>query len=317
MWGRDRGAAASITPPSCRLEEPIMTEETGTPEALPVVPGAISASVRTELALFSAFVEGLALDDARKPSAVAGWTNLDVVAHVQLAMLLYDQLLAAGSKGWTGGAVGKAFGSLTKTVLPAAAGAFNTVNSLLPHALTGTLAPEAVKGQFLGNARWLRSRLDGLDSADFTKPIYYRGGPWPLSFFLAGILNELAMHRWDIESTLRPDAHLSAGSCEALPWFYWGGSGFMFHPGKEMAGTVAAALLDPAAEMSWKVESRVVTHERGLAPGAAATIHGEAGTFVLVLAGRITADDALRATSLTVEGDEALARALLSSWSVV
>jgi uncharacterized protein (TIGR03083 family) len=293
-----------------------MTDEPA-PDALPVVPGAIGASVTAELGLFSALVERLTLEDLAKPSADPGWTNLDVVAHVQLALVLYDRILQAGSSGLTGGTLGKAFGSLTKSVMPAASGAFNAVNSLLPHAVTSALAPEAVQGQFLGSTRRLRARVESLDGSDFTKPIYYRGEPWPLSFFLGWILNELALHRWDIESRLGPDAHLSTGAREALPWLYWGGTSFMLRPPTGLSGAIDVVLRDPPAEMCWRIASGATTHERGLCDNPAATIRGEAGTFVLILAGRIGAQDALRSTSLTVEGDEDAASKFLSAWRLV
>src|SRR5438309_6000282 len=107
-----------------------MTDEQtfeGEPEALPVFPSSIRASIVSELSAFEAFVGGLSVEDCAKRSAVSAWTNLEVIAHVQLALSLYTQVLAAGASGWTGGAIGKALGSMTKTLIPAVSPALNAV----------------------------------------------------------------------------------------------------------------------------------------------------------------------------------------------
>ncbi len=288
------------------------------PDALPVLPSSIRASLVSELASFEEMVDGLSVPQCAEQSAESGWNNLDVIAHVQLALALYTKLLGAGASGWTGGAIGKAFGSVTQTLVPAAAPVLNALNKALPHVVTGALAPEAVKGQLLGTARELRKKLEQLQSVDYTKPIYYRGGPWPVSFFLAAILNELALHRWDIESRLVEDAHLSDASRSLLPWFYWGGTSFMFRPPTGTSGSVSIALTDPEAELSWVIGAGgAISKRRGVEPNPDVTIRAESGTFILVLAGRIPVDDALRITSLRLEGDEYLGKRFLSSWSFV
>ena len=298
-----------------------MTDEQtfeGEPDALPVLPSSIRAAVVSELSSFESFVEGLGVEDTAKPSTIKGWSNLDVIAHVQLALSLYTRVLAAAASGWTGGAVGKAVGSVTKTVLPAAAPAINAINSMLPHVMTGTLEPEAVQGQLVGSSRSLRARLEKLQSVDYTKPIYYRGAPWPVSFFMAAMLNEIAIHRWDIESTLVGDAHLSDAARSVLPWFYWSGTSIMFRPPAGTAGTVAMALVDPTTDLSWVIDAGgTISTLRGIEPNTDATIRGENGTVILALAGRISPEDAVRTTSVTVEGDEVLGNRFLSSWKIL
>jgi DinB family protein/SCP-2 sterol transfer family protein len=290
----------------------------GEPEALPVLPSSIRDAVLSELRGLETFVDGVSVADLQKRSAVGAWSNLEVVAHLQLALSLYTRLLSAGTSGWTGGALGRAMGSVTKSLIPAAAPAINAVNSLLPRVLTGTLSPEGVKGQLVGSSRALRAQLETLESGDYTKPIYYRGGPWPLSFFLGAMLNELAIHRWDVESTLVGDAHLSDAARSVLPWFYWSGTSFMFQPPAGTTGTVALALSDPSIEMSWVIADRgATTVHRGSELKADATIRGKTGVAVLALAGRIPADAALTSTSLTVDGDEILARRFLGAWRIV
>lgn len=290
----------------------------GSPDTLPVLPGAARAAAIEELTSTEELVAGISIEECAEPSAARGWSILDVIAHLQLALALYARLLDASLKGRTGGTLGRTFGALTEKLMPVASPALDAVNSALPHVLTGALAPEAVKGQFLGSARRLRHRLASLEPGDDTRPIYYRGGPWPLSFFLTAMLNELAIHRWDIASPLGPDAHLSEGARSFLPWFYWGGTSFLLRTPRDTSGSVSVMLRDPDAEFGWIFtppggkEAR-----RAPLPEAGARVRGESGTFLLVLAGRIPVADALRATSLTVEGDEPLGRTLLGSWRLV
>lgn len=290
----------------------------GAPAALPVLPGAVRTAVSGELHDVEELVAGISIQQCGRPSAVRGWSILQAIAHLQLALALYTRLLDASVKGRAGGMVGRAFGTITERLMPVAAPALDAVNSALPRVVTGALAPEAVKGQFLGSARRLHRRLDALEPRDYTRPVHYRGGPWPLSFFLTAMLNELAIHRWDIASPLGPDAHLSEGARSFLPWFYWGGTSFLLRTPRDTSGSVSVMLRDPDAEFGWIFtppggkEAR-----RGPLPEAGARVRGESGTFLLVLAGRIPVADALRATSLTVEGDEPLGRTLLGSWRLV
>ena len=113
-----------------------------------------------------------------------------------------------------------------------------------------------------------------------------------------------------------PHAHLSAEARGVLPWFYWGASSYMLHRPAELTGTIAASLADPDAEMWWTLGEKEITQGTGRPEKADMTISGESGTFVLVLAGRITPEDALRTTSLSALGDEKTAKSFLSSWKI-
>lgn len=304
ICGRVKGA--TVTDGEERIPEP----------SLPVAPGRIREAAALELVRVNDLVQGLTLAQWDLPSAAGDWTIGQVVTHLELALGLYARLLDAVLAGHGAGGAWRAFSRLTRAVAPVGGPAFNAVNSAIPRVMTRTLAPETLKGQFAGAARALRARLDRVTPGDDMRPVHYMGQAWPLSFFLANTVDELALHGWDIESRLTPAAQLSPDARAVLPWFFWGGSSFMLRPPSGTTGTVAATLADPEAEMWWTLGERPVPRV-GHPERADARIHGEAGTFVLLLGGRLGIDQALRSTSIAIEGDEALGRLFLASWRIV
>jgi uncharacterized protein (TIGR03083 family) len=292
------------------------TQTDDQPVQLPVAPSQVRSAALAEADRLATVVAGLSDPDWTAASAVSGWTNGDVVAHLNLALGLYARVIDAALGGSGSGKLWKAFGDLTAKAVPAAAPAFNAVNNAVPRLLRNALSPEVIKGQLAAGTRGLRQRLEKVGSADYTRPIHYMGRPWPLSFFLAVVVNELAVHGWDIASRLTPDAHLSEDARAVLPWFYWSATPIMFHPPDGFRGTIQADLVDPPFQMWWGHDASGTRQGTGEVQ-ADATIRAESGTFVLILAGRISVDDALSTTSTTIEGDESLARSFLGAWRIV
>lgn len=296
-----------------------MTNETRVDSDVPQLPvnsREIHDAAISELDRLTELVEHVPQDSWSKASAAAGWNVGDVVAHLNLALGLYTRLLSVALKGGGSSGVWKAFGQATKKLAPVASPAFNAVNNAMPRLVSSVAAPEVVRGQFQAAARKYRERLDEIGPTDYMRPIQYMGGPWPLSFFLAATVNEMAVHGWDIASRLSGDAHLGPGARAVLPSFYWGASGYMFHPPEGLNGAVQASLRDDTTELWWTLANGSEHHGAGTALHHDALITGESGTFVLVLSGRIRAEEALSSTSLTVEGNEALARGFLSAWRI-
>lgn len=287
------------------------------PEQLPVIPGTIRDAALAELDQLTRFVDGLQPDDWKRPSAASGWTIGDVVAHLDLAFGLYNRVLGMVTSGGGSGPVWKALGKIGEAVAPAASPVLNSLNSAIPRLIDRSLAPEVVKGQFTAGARSFRERLERIGPDDYTRPIYYVGGPYPLSFFLAWTVNEMAIHGWDMESRVETAAHLGEPARRVLPWFYWSATPIMLRPPKSTTGSVQVILDEPGAAMWWSISNEKTTQGTETMPNPDVTIRGPSGIYVLTLAGRIPAEDALRSTSLAAEGNQALARAFLSGWKIV
>jgi uncharacterized protein (TIGR03083 family) len=292
-------------------------EATPEPAQLPVAPGSVRTAVLAELGRLGAVVQDLTLDDWSKPSAVEGWSIGDVVAHLNLALGLSGRLLDAVVAGRGSGRVWKTVGEFSKKFGPIASPAVNAVNRTLPRVIDRALSPEVIKAQFAASSRTLQEKILRVGANDYTRPVYYRGGPWPLSFFLAAIVDELAVHGWDIRSRLDPQAHLSEDARAVLPWFFWSGTPFMLQMPKQMEGTIQATLSDPAFEMWWRVTASGAEQGVGQAGEPDVTLGGTSGTFVLTLAGRIPVGDALHTTSLSASGNDSLARAFLGAWRIL
>jgi uncharacterized protein (TIGR03083 family) len=284
---------------------------------LPVPPADIRNAVLTDLQTAGDFVQSLNPEAWKQASAVPGWSIGDVVAHLNLALGAYSRLTDLVVSGKTGSGLLRKAGQLSKNVVPMAAPAFNALNSAIPKMLDRALAPEVIKGQFAAGSRSLRERLERIIPGDYVKPVYYMGGPWPLSFFLAAADNELAIHLWDMQSRLDPHTRLSAEARTVLPSFYWSATSWMLHLPKDTNGTVSVVLTDPNGAFWWKIEAGRATIGRGVPDNPDVTINGDSGTLPLMLAGRISFDDATRTTSLRAQGTEELTRRFLSSWKIV
>ena len=287
------------------------------PAQLPMAPSRIRSAALAELGRLGGQVQEITLQDWTKPSAVAGWTIGDVVAHLNLSMALHGRLLSAVVAGKGSGNVWKTVGQLSERVLPFASPAINALNSAIPRVIDRALSPEVIKAQFVSSSRTLQDKLMKVGSSDYTRPVYYRGGPWPLSFFLANVVDELALHGWDIASPLDPDAYLSEDARSVLPWYFWSGTPYMLQLPKQLKGTIQVSVDSPQAEMWWSVGEAETKQGLGQTPDPDVTITGASGAFVLTLAGRIPAQDALRATSLQATGNHDLGRAFLGAWKIV
>jgi uncharacterized protein (TIGR03083 family) len=285
------------------------------PAQLPVNPGHVRDVTLIELQRVTDLVHGLTLEQWKQPSAAKGWNIGDVVAHLDLALGLYNRLLGAVVGGSGSGPLFKAFGKFSEMVAPVAGPAFNAVNAAIPRLIESTMEPEVVKGRFAASSRKLKARLETVGGADYTRPVYYVGGPYPLSFFMSLMINEVAIHGWDIESRLTMDAHLDEPAGSVLPWFYWSATALMLKPPRGTEGKIQVTLQDPAASMWWNLTE--VTNGRGTVENPDVEISGPASPFVLALAGRIPAADVLDKTLLEVQGDELLGKTFLGSWNLI
>ena len=297
-----------------------MTDEDrseGTPVQLPIAPGAIRTVALAELDRTDAFVRSVSLQDWTKSSASAEWSIGDVVAHLALTLGLYGRLLDAALSGRSAGGLWKAVGQVGKRVAPAASPALNRLNKAVPRLMDRALAPEVIKGQFSAGARSLRGKIERVGSGDYMRPVYYLGAPWPLSFFLASVVDELGLHGWDMASVLDPTARLSEEARSVIPWFFWSGTPFLLRLPKGTSGAVQVVLDDPPAEMWWQLAGPQPRQGAGRTMRPDATITGPSGIYSLVISGRIPLTDALRSPSLHLEGNDQLARAFLGAWRLV
>jgi uncharacterized protein (TIGR03083 family) len=285
-------------------------------EQLPMPPSAVQECALAELDHVSRVVESLAPKEWSRRSAVERWTVGDVVAHLDLFVGMYSRFLGNVLSGGGSSPMAKLIGWLTGSILPETAPVFDTINGAVPKVMNRLLAPDHIKRQFAAGARNTRDRLLHVTADDCVRPVFFEGGPYPLWFYLAIVVNELAIHCWDIESAVAGVAELSDGARGMLPWFYWTSTRLMFRPPMRTRGTVDIVLDEPRSALWWSLADGSIDLGRGTTPHPDAVIRSLSGAYVLALAGRLSSAEALQ-RSMTVAGDRGLAETFLASWHLI
>lgn len=148
---------------------------------------------------------------------------------------------------------------------------------------------------------------------DWEKPAYRFSRIVPLRNYLYLSIQELALHGWDIRSTLEPVAHLSVETLPALmdripqrftiPWVA------DFSRGTSLPSPIRYCW-DVTGVVSSPYDIVVEDGKCRIEPGGAAVGHvtcrSETETFVLLMYGRLTLESAIAAGRLSVEGDQGL-----------
>ena len=151
--------------------------------------------------------------------------------------------------------------------------------------------------------------LSGLEEQDRDKPCYHPAGTISVATYLNLRLTELIVHEWDIRSSLEPAAVLSPDSLPAImemfPVFV---VGRLFDPGAnmpasarfrfELTGAVAGSY-DIVAGGGEKASMEPASEKR---PDAIFSCDTQ--TFVLLVYGRITMEQAQADGQITVSGDD-------------
>jgi len=237
----------------------------------------------------------------RKPSACDHWEVGDVVAHLVLGAEIYAESISRGLRGDASAPAGRP-----------PIGSFNAASFSEPMAQTTLSRRESLGDQLLSTFDATNDQLNllhaGLGLQDWEKPCYHGAAALvaPVRTFLDLRMFELALHGWDIRSSLEPAAHLSDESLPILTglipqfigWGFWSGSRlpspirYRFH------------LTGPGASNSdIIVAGDTVRMEPVGADTAHVTFHGDTETFVLLMLGRLPLPDALAESRLVAAGE--------------
>jgi len=292
----------------------VISDEGTEKNRAPLAPSAVRDAAVATLDRLTATVEALPVQEWTRPSALPSRTIGDTVAHTVMTLPLYSQFLDALLSGRTGGGMWKTLGDVSRSIAPMAGPALGALNTAASKITASAVPPDTLKRQLAGNAATLRQKLEAIESGDYIRSATWLGRPLPLVSFLMLVVHELAIHDWDITAALDPQARIEEPARGILPWFYWSNPE-MLHLSTE--GTVLVELSDPAATMSWSLAPGTVKPEQTAIEAPDATITAGSDTFVLTLAGRVAARDALRFAAILVSGNEELARTFLQSWRLL
>jgi Mycothiol maleylpyruvate isomerase N-terminal domain len=283
---------------------------------LPVDPGLVRIGALAELDHVRSLTGRLAPEDWNRRSAVEAWSIGEVVVHLDLFLATYSRFLERILNGHGSGTVAKTVGWISGSAIPAASPVFNAVNGALPRLVAALLPQHRVAETLAGGLANTRRQLQRTSAGDLSRPIYYEGGPYPLWFYLAIIMNELAMHAWDIESRIEQWPELGAYARVILPWFYWSASALMLRPPRATTGTIQVALSDTHSTMWWSVGAGSITKGRGVAADADVEIRGPSAPYLLAISGRLKLTR-VSGSSLVYKGDRDLAERFLASWRLI
>lgn len=238
-----------------------------------------------------------------RPSACAGWEVRDVVAHLVLQAEIFTGWVSRGLQG----------DASTPEGLPDA----GAVNAVMMSETLGQMSVARRKSlgdqllaTFNATGDQFNQLLAGVGPSDWDKPCYHVFGTVPLRAFIDDRITELAIHGWDIRSSLEPEAYLSPESLPAIMDWVPGTVGWVFRPGSRLPAPVRYRFEVTEAFPSRSdiiVEGDKVSVEPPGAAEANVTFHCDAETFVLTMCGRLTLDSAITDGRVSVEGDRRLA----------
>ena len=258
--------------------------------------------LRQEVATFKERIAALAPEDWEKPSACEGWTVADVAAH--LAGQAFALNVNRGLQGDYSPPPGAApvtehnedqfARNIFERAFSTRAEAGDSLQEVLFHRLDESVDAFAT----VNDDQW-----DNL--------CYWPPGPEPVRTMLDMRISELTMHAWDICSCFDPDYRLSDGSVSVLLDTVNRAARRAFRPDPTIpAPQIYRFSIDQPVEMTCELvianEEVTLRQEAGDAePDVVFTCDGE--TYVMVMYGRMTPDDALITEKMDWDGSERLA----------
>ena len=173
-------------------------------------------SIEKRLSLVQALTKQLAqyLDDLpsdtwSRPSACGRWQIRDMVAHLAGGAEAYAGLVSRGLRGDSSPPEGR---PPAGTLDASSASEIIASGAISRRERVG----DELLSSFEAKSKALEQLFDSVGPDQWELPCYHIPGIMPVRAFVDLRLTELAMHGWDIRSSLEPEAHLPA---ESMPAF--------------------------------------------------------------------------------------------------
>ena len=258
--------------------------------------------LRQEVAAFKERVAALSPEDWDRPSACDGWSVADVVAH------LSGQAFALN--------VGRGLQGDFSPPPGAAPVTDHNEDEFARNIFQRAFNTRAEVGDRLQET--LFQRLDesvevftGVDDGQWENLCYWPPGPEQVRTMLDMRISELTMHAWDVCSQFDPDYRLSDSSVPVLMDTVNRAARRAFRPDPTIpAPQIYRFIIEKpvAAVFELKIANEEVTLRAEAGEEAADVIFRCDGeTYVMVMYGRITPDEALVSGKMDWDGDERLA----------
>ena len=258
--------------------------------------------LRQETAAFKERIAALSPGDWDQPSACDGWSVADVVAH------LSGQAFALN--------VGRGLQGDYSPPAGAAPVTEHNEDEFARNIFQRAFSTRAEFGERLQEVLFQRldeavDLFDTVDEGQWHNLCYWPPGPEPVHTMLDMRISELTMHAWDVCSQFDPDYRLSDGSVPVLMDTVNRAARRAFRPDPTIPAPqiYRFAIADPIeAVYELVIANEEVTLRTGAGDEQANVIFRCDGeTYVMVMYGRITPDDAIMSGKLDWDGDERLA----------
>ena len=252
------------------------------------------------------YLGSLSAEAWNRPSACDRWEMRDVVAHLAWVAESYTERIHQSLQGDSSTPEGQ---PAPGPVSAASLAEGNAQRAISRRESVG----DQVLSDFIKANDQLNQLMATLGPQDWDRPHYYASlGTEPMRYRPDLWISELSMHGWDIRSGLEPEAHLSD---ESLPVFMDMVPAqlerFIFRPGPRLPAPIRylwELTGSGASDSDIVVEGDKASMGPAGTGQADVTFRCDTETFVLIAFGRLTIDTAIAANSLTIQGEDRLAR---------
>lgn len=257
--------------------------------------------IRSESQRLREYVNALPPEALERPSPCEMWNVGEVIAHLVWFAETYGGMIERGLRGDQSPTEG----------FPAVPG---TLSSQGLAEMYGQAAIDRRRslGQDLIPAvteryDWLNNMLAGIGPEDWDKPCYHTNRIRSVESFIPTIVTEIAVHEWDIRSTLEPSPHLSSNSIPILMGRFPQGRRWSTFPAGSAASGSLRYRIDLTGPGAQKFDVVVEANnprmeDNGEGP-ADLVFEGDTGSFVLLFYGRVTIDSVIASGLFNAEGD--------------
>jgi uncharacterized protein (TIGR03083 family) len=248
------------------------------------------------------FLAGLDTEEWSRPSACAGWTVGDVVAHLTQGAYTWGEAITRAIAGDFNPPSGQ------PTLRPGERGSSATAQRAID--FRQEMGEGALLHAFADGYQQLHQVLLGLQAEDWDKPCFHRRGVLPTRDYVSIRLQELAIHGWDIRVAFDAAATVSERPVPVLLGLAQRWLSNTFHPALSLSAPVRYRF-DVSSPAPVRQDVLVSQDRFQIEPvansGADVTFRCHTGDYILLVYGRLPLDRAVDTGRLEIEGNRAQA----------
>jgi uncharacterized protein (TIGR03083 family) len=253
--------------------------------------------IRNEASQLQDFLAGLSPEEWSRPSACAGWTVGDVVAHVTQGARTWGEAITRARAGDFNPPPGQ------PPLRPGERGSAATAQRAID--FRQGMGEEALLHAFADGYQQLHPVLLGLQAEDWDKPCFHRRGVLPTRDYVGIRLQELAIHGWDIRSAFDEAATVSERPLPVLVGLAQRWLSNTFRPTPSLSAPVRYRF-DVSNPVPVRQDILVSQDRFQIEPltgrGADVTFRCHTGDYILLVYGRLPLERAVDTGRLEIAG---------------